>query len=462
MAREEHDSYGQLWMAIAAIGLLVILVTVVVFQVGRTPSSDREEDGPLEVTVGIEPVWEDSGLLGSIDRDSVSHVFHLLWDQSIPMGGYVHRTDPDSQGTLNKIHNLLKSARLTTDYRGGGASLKCLGITDSITSIDCESSLSRGFFVGGESRLDQGVEYVIEGLKSGTLKGAALVTDLITTTNYGIGATALLPYFKDPTLTAYYNSGEIDIALVGIRIDYWGVHSGTCQTLSGPLGCWFHEGQQRYQFLGGVVKRPIYVLIMGRRPKGNDNREHNPVHSMTTEFAESIAALGLEVKRTTVTLGPLGTQTDFEWLPHEGPGFQPVGLDPNDGYYCKDNGTHRLPGRFTDNLIKINSVDTVDVKRIITVSRDDNDAARINLELDCKVLREEFRRESAGVCDDSSAPKVAGKIEYRMAADWHKWSSIEDHSSLTLGLVQFIEGIHPSYYQSIIIPAPELRECNRR
>lgn len=455
MIRERFDSYIR--MATMVRGLLVT-VTGLFFLIGCDPSSGIEDDIPLKVAVEIAPVWEDSELLESIESDSVPHVFHLLWDQSIPMGGYVHRTNPDSQDTLQKIHDLLKSARLTTDYGGGEASLKCLGITNSITSIDCESPLSRGFFVGGESRLDEGIQYVIEGLKSGAFKGAALVTDLITTTNYGIGATALLPYFKNPTIRAYYNAGELDIALLGIRIDYWGVHSGTCRTLPGPMGCWFHEGQQRYQSLGRVVKRPIYVLIIGRRGDSRD-RENNPVHNLATEFAESIADLGLDVKHTTVTLGPLGSQTDFDWFPYgfsdTETGFQPVGLDPEHGYYCKDNGTYSLTGRFSDSLVTIISAETVDARGIVSVSRED-DAAQINLELNCKVLREKIREDRVGVCNETS---IKVRVKYKGAADWVEWSSVEHSSSLTLGLEQFIEGIYPSYYQSTIVPAPKLQEC---
>ena len=455
MIRKVSNSETQWWMTIVGAGLLV---TGIFLQIGCASSSDGEEGEFLSVTAEVEPVWEDSeALWESVDRDSVTHVFQLLWDQSIPMGGYVHRTNPDSQDALQRIHNLLKSARLTTDYGGGESSLKCLGITDSITTVDCESTLNRGFFTGGESRLDQGIRDVIEGLKSGTLKGAALVTDLITTTNYGIGATALLPYFKDPAIRAYYNAGEIDVAIVGIRIDYWGVHSGTCRSVPGPLGCWFHEGQQRYQSMETVAKRPIYVLIMGRRPEG-DSRENNPVHNLATEFTESIEDIGLGVKHTTITLGSLTGQANFDWLAYEGTGFQPVGLDKEHGYYCKDSGTHSLAGRFADSLVTITSVETDDVKGIIRVSKDDNEAAQINMDLNCKVLRETIREDRTRVCSDTS---IDVGVEYGESTDWADWSSVEHRSDLTLGLEQFMEGIQPSYYHSKI-PSPKIRECESK
>ena len=113
-------------------------------------------------------------------------------------------------------------------------------------------------------------------------------------------------------------------------------------------------------------------------------------------------------------------------------------------------------GRFSDSLVTITSAETVDARGIVSVSRKDDDAAQINLALNCKVLREKIREDRDGVCNETS---IKVRVEYKGAADWVEWSSVEHSSSLTLGLEQFIEGIYPSYYQSTIIPAPKLQEC---
>lgn len=439
-----------------AIGLFLGLLIVVTISVFFSCNGPPDRDSPIVVQAELNPQWDYSEP-EIADPDSIAHEFHLLWDRSIPMGGYVHRTDPDSQATLGLINHLLKSARLTTEFGGGGASLKCLGITDSITSVDCDSALLRGFFNGNNSRLDQGIEYVIGGLNSGALKGAALVSDLIATTIYGTGAVALLPFLNNSTIRAQYNSGKIDLALIGIRIDYWGVHMGTCRTMSGSIGCWFDELEKRYRSLDKKSKRPIYVLIMGRRSEG-ETRENNSVHKMATEFLNAITSQGLEmVKHEIVTQGPLGSQTEFKWYPYATTGYQKVGLTHR-GYYCKDNGTHGLVGRFADSLLSITDIEMHGSVETIAASADIEYAHQVNLELNCKTLREQLREERSGLCNDTPN-ELKGIVEYQGQRDWAEWSSDSHRSDLTPGLTQFINGIRPSRYEVIIEPALPLEAC---
>ncbi|MCY4225804.1 MAG: hypothetical protein OXF06_13350, partial [Bacteroidetes bacterium] len=105
-----------------------LIITFAVIQTGCEPQTVVAF---LDVQASLQPQWGEDSATETIDADTVMHEFHLLWDQSIPMGGYIHRTDPDSQGTLKSINDFLKSARLTTDYGGDESSLKCLGVTNS-------------------------------------------------------------------------------------------------------------------------------------------------------------------------------------------------------------------------------------------------------------------------------------------------------------------------------------------
>ena len=424
------------------------IATVVIMLLGFGCSSNK--DVSLSETVKFEPAW-DVDVPAPMESDSVSRVFHFLWDQSIPLGGHVHRTDPDSQDALQIIDRLLKSARSISDYRGD--SLKCLGITNSIMPIDCKSSLSRSFFAGGVSRLDQGVEYILDGLTNGTFKGAALITDLITTTSYGTGATALLPYLTDPTLKAYYKAGKIDVALIGVRMDYWGVHSGTCQALPGPLGCWFNETQNRYHPLVRTVKRPIYVLLMGWRTKEGGRRK-NPVHNMATAFFNSLTALEFEAKHETFALG---YQDEFTWRLDK-KGSQPVSLDQEHGYYCKASRTYPFFGEFSDTTTMVSSVHLVDDKEIINQNKSESDSTRINLGLNCEELLKRIRQND---CADirSSPPRVEVRIKNKHNDVWDEWSSDKDSSSLTIGLNGFIKGLRPDYYKRIVTPKLNLQEC---
>ena len=419
-----------------------IAVVLLVFGCSRSPEEDYWTE---EVT--FKPDW-DVNLPTPVESDSVPHVFHLLWDQSIPIGGHVHRSDPDSQGALQDIHRLLKNARLTSDYGGGEASLKCLGITNSVQAIDCDTPLSRSFFAGGDSRLDQGVKYIVDGLTSGMFRGAALITDLITTTSYGNGATALVPALRDPTLRAYYKAGKIDAALIGVRMNYWGVHSGTCGTLSGPLGCWFHE-ERGYERLENVVKRPIYILIMGWRLR-EGGRKNNSIDDIATTLAESIT--DLEVKHETFSLD---STSKFKWSEDKDK-YQPVKID-NNSYYCMADEITSLSGEFSDSTVIPISVDTIDDRGIIELSK--GNSAKITLKLDCGDLLKKIREND---CTDlrSKPPKGRVKIENKEVDYWDDWSSLKHSSNLTLGLAGLIErGLYPDYYRTIIEPKLNLRDC---
>ncbi len=431
---------------------LIIISTILVI-----PACDPHATTlPLKRQAEIKPQWGASEI-EIIAPDSITHEFQILWDQSIPMGGYVHRTDPDSQSTLNLINHSLKSARLKTAYGGRESSLSCLGVTYSITSVNCDSGMLRDFFYGNESRLDQGIEYVIEGLKSGKFKGAALVSDLIATTRDVTGPLALLPYLSNSVMNAHYNSGKIDMAIIGIRMDYWGVQKGPCQMIQGPLGCEFNDFEDRYQLLNTRVKRPFYVLIMGWRLEGQTS-ENNSVNNMISWFAKDLEAMGLEIEYENLTQGQLESRNSFFWYParedNTTTGYEIVGLN-EDGYYCKDNDAHSLVGGFSDSLISIMNIELSGFENLFRASMSEINSAQVNLEVNCKTLNQE--KKSQELCDNPS--KLMGRIEYQGQSDWADWSSILHESNLTPGIDPFINGLRPSHYQAVIDPAPPLDNC---
>jgi len=405
----------------------------------------------------VQPQWEDDTVSETVDPDSITHEFHLLWDQSIPMGGYIHRTDPDSQGTLKLINDFLKSARLTTDYGGDESSLICLGVTDSIMSVECDPIMSQDFFDGSNSRLDQGIEYIVEGLIDGSIKGAAFVSDLIATTVYGTGPPALLPYLRSSALRAHLNSGKMDMALLGTRINYWGVHRGPCQTLSGSLGCWYDESQRRYKPLDQILKSPVYILILGLRPE-EKSREDNPVFKMAAELVQSMTAHGMEVKHEMITQGSLDNPAQFQWYPFAETGYQAIDLT-NHGYYCKDNETHRVRGRFLDPQISISEITMHgSLDSTVTAIIDSNDPQLVHLEINCEILRKKIRDEQPKLCRDTSN-RLVGRLHSQVQNDWAEWSSVSHTSHLTMGLEPFIDGIRPSHYEATIESVPPLNAC---
>ena len=433
-------------------------------------SSDVQEaekvvnDVVMSRRVNLDPVWKNAGMQVALESDS--KVFKLLWDQSIPIGGYVHRTDPDSQFTLYRIQELLLNARLTSDYGARGTIPECMGITDTLATIKCDRSLLRDFFDGSGSRVDEGVRHVIQGLKSGSIMGAALITDLMTTTEYGIGATALLPYFNDPELRGYFSGSKIHMALVGIRIPYWGVNiTQECRELSGSLGCWFHEGQERYQSLEKVVKRPLYVLIIGR-----SIGEGNPVHTIATKFQESIRELGFDVESEFLTQ----SQTYFDWrnIQTEDNSRPPLDLDTEKGFECNVREPHPVRGSFRDSSITINKIEIAEDS---TLFRDfappasqirQNGQRGIELIVSCRsvrrILREEheIKEEEKKKCNDGmikSNYEVTANLDRSKTDVWSDWSSIKHSSSKTLYLTEFIDELRPDSYKATLSLVPPLQ-----
>lgn len=424
-------------------GLVPVVISIIIFPGCGGESSSEEETQELTRDITIEPVWEGADTVSV--EDSVSEVFHLLWDQSIPMGGYVHKTDPDSQFILQRIQELLLSARLISNYGGNETALECLGVKEELVPIACDRRLSRDFFDGRESRIDQAIKH----LTQNNMRGAALITDFMTTTEYGIGATALLPYFRDTKLRASFNQANIHLAILGIRIPYWGVQEGGCLASEGALGCWFDEGQQRYRILEGVANRPIYVLIIGRSVEG-DRRKNNSVTMIAEELSRSLVDLGFDVKSDAITAAPTKNTSNITWKPDlKEDAFKSVRLSKA-GFYCKERGTHPVKGELRDSSflfsvgkISLSPKDTLVAEDDINKSDGEEQREGLRLDLDCGKIRD--------TCKDKSTLSALITVELDSdgmshETDWSAWSSIEHDAHSTLYLSQFIEGLRPSHY----------------
>ena len=440
-------------------GLVPAVISIIIFPGCGGEASSEEDIKELSRDITIEPVWEDADADTVSVEDSVSEVFHLLWDQSIPMGGYVHKTDPDSQFILQRIQELLLSARLISNYGGNETALECLGVKEELVPIDCDRRLSRDFFDGRESRIDQAIKH----LTQNNMRGAALITDFMTTTEYGIGATALLPYFRDTKLRASFNQANIHLAIVGIRLPYWGVQEGGCSASEGALGCWFDEGQQRYRILEGVANRPIYVLIIGRGVE-EDRRKNNSVTMIAEELSRSLVDLGFDVKSDAITAAPTKNTSNIIWEPDLKEGaFRSVRLSKA-GFYCKEKGTYPVKGELGDSSflfsvekISLNpTADTLVVEDNIIKSDGEEQHEGLKLGLDCEKIRDTCKKVKDEPEKQGASPKITvtlGSDGMSHETDWSAWSSIEHDAHLTLYLSQFIEGLRPSHYRAKI-PLP--------
>ncbi|MCY4674005.1 MAG: hypothetical protein OXD43_09635 [Bacteroidetes bacterium] len=468
-----------------------IVVSIVVLGIVLTNCGNPPKDSvEIRVKAKVAPVWEDAGSTGFFfNSDSLPESFQLFWDRSVPMGGYVHETNPDSQDALLNIHDLLKSAWFGAGY---GGTLQCFGITSSVDPIQCNERLLRKFFNGNSSRLDEGIEDLVTGLQNGSMMGAALISDLMATTEHGIGPTGLLPYLAP--LNEHFNNGTIHMALLGVRIEYWGVRSGACDAQSGSLGCWFDECQQRYRPLEKFVKSPLYVLVLGRSSE-RDAGKDNLVSEILGGLLEGLRESGISqerIKYEFMTLVPLtvegdsdldwGTEVDFVWHDLEESSPRLAELTPERGYSCRYNSkTPQLTGKFVDRRITISEIpadsrpiDSIGISSTITRLQK-SDKSQVNLELNCRsvyrIIHEDEQREEADTtktCDDdgiiiAEKSKVTAELSYNVSevVDWSAWSSTRCGIESTFHLGQFTDALRPDKYIATIAPFPPL-DCGGR
>ncbi len=456
---------------------LVYLIIILAVIIPQHSNGQSTNDSSAVRKVHVNSVWEHDDVASGDIAPLESQNFYLLWDVSVPMGGYIHEKDNSLSVALAKTQELVKNGILNSDY--GRTTIQCMGIKDTIDPLEkCDDNQlrDRKFFSGLDSDIGLGIEFIIDSLKSGKMLGAALITDLMATTEYGTGATALLPYFKDEELLAYFTDGKIYMGILGVAPNYWGVKKGSCATESGPLGCWFNEGVQQWLPLNEVVKRPIYVLIMGRHLEGED-KHSNSVNTILDVVHGSLNDLGYNVKFERVTQGALGIQTNLTW--HNPSitvkGRPPISLSSENGFSCHNRSDHTLSSEFEDHGILVDEIPVDVTDGLETFSQVGKHGKNgLKLDLDCGKVLEWIRKERR--CSNSDTPcnctsdsvfkpdlsKITARISYETEGDmnWGEWSSIQHSDSLTLYLADFIDGLHPNRFDVEISPAPPL-DCSR-
>jgi len=155
-----------------------IVVLFIIFAIITSQySSGQSGNATSSVSeVHLKSVWENDfpDLIAPLE----SQGFYVLWDVSVPMGGYIHESNASLSVALSKIQELLKNGLLNSDYRR--STLQCMTIKDTISLMEkCDNNQlrDRSFFLGARSDLGLGVEFVIDSLKAGKIMG--LLSSLI-------------------------------------------------------------------------------------------------------------------------------------------------------------------------------------------------------------------------------------------------------------------------------------------
>ena len=439
--------------------------------ISTTPTNNIQPIDTLTVEVEVDPVWEDAtdSLKPTDTNDQGSQVFYLLWDRSIPMKGYIHKTNRDNMFALQEIHGSLLNVSSQV-YAGSGISIEC---KDAVLDVpfNCRSSLStRDFFTVGDSQIE--LQSAVDGLKDGSIVGLALISDLMATIEGRIGPTALLEYFKGkaPNLLEYFKEGGIHMAILGVRPKYWGAHPGNCPAPPGELGCWFHEGQKRWIPLEEPVHRPIYILVIGRSiDEKDDSKGKNPVAMITEKVEQTLGHF--DVKSEVLTHGALGTQTGFYWNPPQKKDIerQNISYHPELGWYsCLAGREINLTAKFEEDGVSINRKTLIkQTDSEIFHDLKTSSGSGLRLKLDCKQVFNMNNREKEEMCNNEEMVKpelseVILTLNYNESSehDWGTWSSLRERAGSTLNLTRFIDDLRPDHYKATISPFPPL-SCNR-
>ena len=447
--------------------LVALLVTLASFSGGcpgpRPPKGAvlryfpaNDSDATLQATVV--PQWTDASPSEkptiSIDRQQID----ILLDLSIPMGGYMH-TDLDTVSLLPDIFRNLSNL-LKADYGVGGALIACKGVSNTTTQFDCLSVMRRAMFSGSKSHIDVAISDAIHRLNAGEIEAAALVSDLFVTADDVYGPVALLSLIRDPALLSGYNSGEIHLSLLGVRLNYWGVHARNCDATN-SLGCWYHEGERRYKQLTARVKRPLYILTIGR-----SREDENNVREVVSALKAAILTMdaNIEVRVDHLTQGSGGLPADIDWddidWANDNDRYSVLYYEDTDSYSCDGDVDIPLDGWFADNSWQpISSGLAVDqgqssITWLTASVAESANRNRLAVGINCAAVR--------SVCEARQEPPQ-GVLSFRMIRetdDWHAWSSVQERPDRTLHLTEFISSLRPDHYEAAVSPFVKMN-CGR-
>ena len=221
--------------------------------------TSRVEDLP-PLTATAAPAWT-APETGTASPPGDPGFVELHLDISSPMAGYL---PPDGDGDLSVFQFVAQNAaqHMARVFGGAEAPVRWVGVGHELRGLGARPQIERGVFDGRSTQLDQSMERVLGDFRSGRADAAALVSDLMATSD----TTGPLPVFGvlgDWLRSPDVRSGTFHVGLFGLKADYWGVRVRGCGARA-PLGCRFDELRRRWVALEAVEQIPVYVLVLGR------------------------------------------------------------------------------------------------------------------------------------------------------------------------------------------------------
>lgn len=426
-------SSDQIFIWVIGGALLLVVLLLVLFR-GSEPGPKPLESFSLEWKAS--PLWG-VGLEGVTSQQAADHAAEkpseiaIYLDVSSPMGGFI---PPETQQEgLSGLRTAVHSAADSLVHRAGRSStvLRWVPVSGGVHApIARPKLLDRALFGGTSSRLDLAASRILEGFRKGRLEAAVVVTDLIATEEV-IGAMGAGKALGDWMESPQVRSGELHLAVVGVRADYWGFTSASCPAdPASGLGCRFSEQAHEPRKLTQVAKIPFYLLVF--------------THGM--QVAEDIAKdleadfkkLDLEVKWELLTRSSSVADTSSSCLAHK------LGA-PSESQFALSRGTDNSYRCQRNEKLEISCNLPLDVPLTPESASTSWPEASSRLEggklkvvLDCKALASASPQSDLRFKVEGPSPKASTSI-------WTDWTSstdeLESDVGRTLQLEQFMDKV---------------------
>ena len=366
--------------------------------------------------------------------------FDIMLDASEPMGGYMHE-DPDS----THFHEIVTQLITEMDVKFGDP--RCTRVDNSLKPMSCDV---RDIALDGtESDINTALDSLIVRLRSGRIESAALITDLMGAASYGHTPVTLMSSLG--ALFPEINAGSVQLALMGIRLDYWGVRKSSCRG-PGTWGCWLHEGNNEWTRLPTVVaQRPLYVLFFER-----SNAEKSSLVEMMYSLEESIRTLDDDIEvHTEFFTGPTSPEElEITWVNNRDANED---LEFNDVFYneceeiymCKDDDQDDvefvLRGVFTDSLdhsLRFEPDDLMLEPAEWVRGEIIKSLESLEVTVNCSKTDTSLQEQVAML-----ALKTKPQSDNNLASGLDSWSSVQESPNSTIDLSLFLESLRPDYYE---------------
>ncbi len=431
-ARRPHRSDAILmWVLIGTVATAILLL-VIWFATWR---NGPELVNNVLVAWTVSPVWKDPlPPTPQNQADGKTRDLEIYLDISEPIQGFL--PPPTASQEFSGFRSLVNQVpdNLVSIAGGTKSSVSWFFVASKPDGpYPKPNSIIRDLFQGSESRIDKALSQIISKLDGGNTEMAALVTDLIATDEL-VGAMGAAKALSDwGQKSDQVRRGDLAIGLLGARGSYWGVYrkKKTCVPTR-EIGCWLSEqAQQWHPLTHHLVKKPFYILILGR--------DLDNVDRVGKALLEGAKGSGLEAhwellsgeskSRTQKGLNCRASKADA-------PGQDQFALlRDNNGYFqCQRAETVAL----TCDIPAGGRADSLKPRASWTGIRTDLREGKVILAIDCGQIR------STPPTTDLSIT-IEGEPEGRWSDVWKEWSAETDERQedleRTLGLKKFIEKV---------------------